>query len=762
MSCVAKSLLRFSKTACLSVALVSATALVSAPSWAQSLELSGLLQEQEERPQFLQRFPASADKLRFQGEYSQNQFSFFATGEEALKYQALQLEFLSAISVMPEASEMNVTVNGVAVGQVRLEASQDPRKVQLALPRGLVVEGYNQVKMQVSQRHRVDCSIPATYELWTSILPENSGLVYDLPSGEWPATAVSNLNYLRAIPPDASGATQFRLLTSPQLGRGNLDRSLAVAQVLAAAGGYMTPKVSVTSKVGTEPGIDIVVGTIAELEAMGVLIANKRLLNDGLYLMREPKTGRLVMYVFAANRGALDERVAQLEKQFQDDKITGTSQGIASFKNLRGLPIEDGAEITFADAGLENLRFDGRLLRVSMPLNLPQDFLAASYGKFQVKLDTQTLRELAPGNPLQIFANSKVLASTLLPEDTGMSETLINIPMSGLSAGRNDIVIELSTASAEDEACDVVAHTINDRISLSAETSSLSFSELATARIVPDLNESTLLPQGDFTGQPTWVQVPADDAASLQAAASIVTVLAASTGVVQPVSLLGNNVKVGNEPGLIVAPRDRLAGEGRSVIQRSLDGEQDSGIELWLKKHRGQTGLAATAASFVDTLGQGLRYAGFKINLGERKSTPGEISEDALFFAQGATELGQADTWKAFIGQPVRQDVWTIVTANSSDVLKEGVETLLQKGRLSWLQGDTSVFRSNSGSMTSWRIREPVHFAKAQDLSAFQNTRLVAAGVVSDNILDFCLAMIAMVLLLGVVYFLTLRSAGRR
>ena len=56
----------------------------------------------------------------------------------------------------------------------------------------------------VRHAHRVDCSLAASYELWTQILPENSGLIF---SGSRPE--IRELRELAAVRPTASGRHAF-------------------------------------------------------------------------------------------------------------------------------------------------------------------------------------------------------------------------------------------------------------------------------------------------------------------------------------------------------------------------------------------------------------------------------------------------------------------------------------------------------------------------------------------------------------------------
>ena len=65
--------------------------------------------------------------------------------------------------------------------------------------------GFNSVRLSAEQRHRVDCSLEATYELWTQIDPTQTGLI--LPEAD---VGVDNLADLGALSPDEQGALPIR------------------------------------------------------------------------------------------------------------------------------------------------------------------------------------------------------------------------------------------------------------------------------------------------------------------------------------------------------------------------------------------------------------------------------------------------------------------------------------------------------------------------------------------------------------------------
>ncbi len=113
------------------------------------------------------------------------------------------------------------------------------------------------------------------------------------------------------------------------------------------------------------------------------------------------------------------------------------------------------------------------------------------------------------------------------------------------------------------------------------------------------------------------------------------------------------------------------------------------------------------------------------------------------------------------MGAPVKQDTWTVVTGLTSDDIKASTETMLREGRLAWLTGDTSLYYATTNRFASERLSDPNYFASLANPSEFRNSRLVVAGLVSHNMLDFVVFMLAFCLILGFSYYVSLKRSGR-
>ena len=122
-------------------------------------------------------FPALSTGLRLAGEESSLQWPVYLTETQARERLRLRIGYLAAISVVPDASFLTATINGVAIGRSEIKAPGAIRIIEFDIPADLLKPGYNAVAVAGIQRHRVDCSLDATYELWTQIDPAWTGLV---------------------------------------------------------------------------------------------------------------------------------------------------------------------------------------------------------------------------------------------------------------------------------------------------------------------------------------------------------------------------------------------------------------------------------------------------------------------------------------------------------------------------------------------------------------------------------------------------------
>lgn len=147
------------------VALAVAAALLGLPSAATAAETTRLL-----------RLPAPSEGWRFEGERSERELVIALSSAERDAARSLELTVETAISALPGATRLEATINGRRLPAVAIDRPGRRRLVSVPIPPGHLVTGPNRLQLALAQRHRVDCSVAATYELWTRVDPAASGL----------------------------------------------------------------------------------------------------------------------------------------------------------------------------------------------------------------------------------------------------------------------------------------------------------------------------------------------------------------------------------------------------------------------------------------------------------------------------------------------------------------------------------------------------------------------------------------------------------
>src|SRR5690606_22452071 len=103
----------------------------------------------------------------------------------------------------PEFSNLLVLINDRVVVTTPLASSTERRQMAAELPAGLLQPGLNRVRVIASQRHRTDCTVASTYDLWTEIDPDETYLSFAAAN----AASVGRLADLRAVGVDKDGLT---------------------------------------------------------------------------------------------------------------------------------------------------------------------------------------------------------------------------------------------------------------------------------------------------------------------------------------------------------------------------------------------------------------------------------------------------------------------------------------------------------------------------------------------------------------------------
>jgi hypothetical protein len=126
----------------------------------------------------LRRLPPLSNGSRLSGEEASLSAPVYVTRKQADAKARFRLGTLSSVSVLPESGTLTVSLNGVNIKALPAGAAYGLRVTEFDVPEGLLRQGWNSVGIAAHHRHRVDCSVDATEELWTRVDPAETGLMF--------------------------------------------------------------------------------------------------------------------------------------------------------------------------------------------------------------------------------------------------------------------------------------------------------------------------------------------------------------------------------------------------------------------------------------------------------------------------------------------------------------------------------------------------------------------------------------------------------
>ncbi|AWN53352.1 cellulose biosynthesis cyclic di-GMP-binding regulatory protein BcsB [Methylobacterium sp. 17Sr1-1] len=678
----------------------------------------------------LRRLPAVAGPLRLWGETGTVTWPLFVTAAEARAGGVFQLGYLSAVSVLPEASTLRVGLNGAEIGRAAIDGVHGLRRESVTIPPGALRPGFNAVTVAVDQRHRVDCTVAATYELWTQIDPDTTGLVA---AGE----GVADLADLAAIRPGPEGAVPIRLIqTGERLSERRVEGLLAGAQALALAGRFAQPLVSFAPAPESGDGLALAVAPAAELARSLDIASLGPVTGPRLALLPGRPDRRPVVVVTGPGEAEVAAALAQLGA-LAAAAPQGTPEGLAALRDRDGRRIAGGESLTLADLGLLDAVIGGRTHRLTLDLALPHDFLAADYAKIALDLDATYPAGLAPGAQVSVSINGEAAGSVPLGKAGGetLSRRTVFLPLRLLRPGLNRITLLAELPRLDDRAC---AAPAGERLTLRASTR-LTIPDLARIARQPELaaTAAASFPYRAEGRAPT-LSVPAPDRDTMAAAATLTTRLGVAAGRPIPFAVAaGRSGVVG--PTLVVAalrsldaPLLKAAGLNPQALR-----------DAWVKRDDSAGSPVAEPSSAIRR--RLLRRGGIPGCRGPATPAPG-LPEAALVLAQGVTG-------------PAPDDVLTLVTAPTPGTLSEATACLVQPSVWSRPRGGVTLLAAD-GTVAARDPETGRYVATAP--ASFGNLRRIAAGWLSLNREVYALMALACAGLLAASTHQLVRNLGRK
>ncbi|RYE32394.1 MAG: hypothetical protein EOP23_12545 [Hyphomicrobiales bacterium] len=736
-----------------------------------------------------------AARVTLEGESDARNWAFYLTADEAAADLNLDVAFQNALVVMPEASRLTVRINGERVGEMPIASSDRLKRSSIALRKGLLRAGQNTIGFEVVQRHRIDCTVGATYELWTRIDGAGTRLTYRNPGSR--RSALRSIDDLPAVGADEGGLTNI-VIVAPGASRAIAASSiLAVAQTLALRGRYGQVSVTVAEQLPARirPGtLTVALGTGAEMRTLLGTLPIEASGRSFLGFVPNPEKTADLLLVTGEGWADLEALIAKLltTPVSRPANINRKTMDTSSW-HLPDAPFITGKQaIRFSDLGILTQESTGRRMRVRAIMAMPGDFYANAYGEATLYLDGAYSPEVLPGEShIEVFANGNVAATVPLNSATGglFQQFPITIPLRHFRPGVNEIWFEVVTLAKSDVACGPGATLPGKSRFALFDTTVLSIPDFAKIGVSPNLAAVA------GTGFPYSVAsnvaliMGRQDNANLSAAATLLARIARNASRPLAIDLMAGTAAVGDRPALIIGsvgqmpagllPRIGIADNVRSTwpqradaVVVTPDAEGAAVFDAVINRLQGREatpeasgGAAPTTEAVRDrwrsSLGgplaryfigfdQWLQHT-FDLSFAQLR-TPSRAA--TLYEPAEGTEMIAAQS-----ADPETRQVWTAFIARRDGTLQSAVERIVSPGNWAGMAGQITAFRGAqdahviSAGSTSFVMTRPFSLA---------NMRLVFANWMSSNIGMYALALLVTCIGLGIGTSLMLGRLGRR
>ncbi|MEL7272887.1 MAG: cellulose biosynthesis cyclic di-GMP-binding regulatory protein BcsB [Pseudomonadota bacterium] len=773
----------------------------------EALLTTGSIVRSRGKDRVLYHLPATVQGQRFAGETASKDWAVYIAQEQLRGDVTLRLAYQNAVSVMPEASHLAVEINGVMVGKRAIQSPGGADVVSFDVPSHILVPGYNAVRIVTRQRHRVDCSIDATHELWTDLDAARSGFVFEQGN-----SALNSLDSIAAIARNKAGQVKLRLLAGAERSTDQVGRTMLLAQHTAVYSDFDHPEVEVADSVGRGPGLDVFAGSLSDLHKLAPAYAKVVQQNKALQILSRDGDERvaLILLTDAAAEGAdMDAFKARLAQLFPQRPARGSAQGLAIIENQRSTKVSEGDRLPFASLGLQSQEFDGRLYRKSFSVNLPSDYLSADYDQAEINLAMGYAAGLGRDNKFIIRVNGVTVTGFALSKPSGhvYDNKMLRVPLSAFQPGANSVEFEAQLAKADDAGCAPQQQIANAKRFVLSGQSSIRFPRLAHLARLPDLSGTVSAAFPYVVGgkaQPTVIAVPNPGFGELSTAATFATGLAVKARKPldftlhygEPTQETKNAIVISSYRHLPPKLSAGIKGIDQNAFRTAwmntevgtqfaggagIDGMTTAGVSKEAKPYRVRTATPSQpvvhpTAKPSAQRPQGDMLADWQPQEGVRKAR--QKDNDSLGFTAQVTGLvssvlgvGEHEKVKTplitnpdsdlLLSQSIspnhRDGVWTVVTGRSESALQGGMGLLAKPSVLSRIQGETVTINGVDKTVTSSITSQS--YVQVRSFS-LRNLHLIVAGWFSNNHFIYGMLMVLGLLLGGLVSSRLLRVVG--
>lgn len=698
----------------------------------------------------------------FSGESTQRAWTLYLTPEQASSRTSLNLGYQNAVIVAPESSRLRLTINGKVVVDVPIASSDNPSSLQFPIPPGLLHAGMNDIAVSAVQRHRTDCTIESTYELWTQIDSASTYLSFDDPE----AARWRRIEDIRAIGADANGATTFNMIVPAMEQTGSTAPVVRLAEALALMANMPNQSFALSerSRGLPKPGsVNVLVGSASEIAERLEKLPEGAQVSPTSAVVDDPRLGPSTLVVTGPNWQAVEQAIEDIARPV--DRPVGSQRAILSTRNWRTPEtpmLVSARNLKLSDLGVSTQEFSGRRLRTEFDVGIPSDFYANAYGQAMILLDAAYSQDVLPGSHIDVYVNDNIAAT--VPITTSGGEILRHLPikvtMRHFRPGDNSVAIEAVLLTQADATCAPGATGLQDKRFVLFDSSELVMPDFARIGRTPNLAAigGTGFPynRADYS-LPLIVERTQPEAMS--AAATFMAQMSVAAGRLIPVDASISPAAVTDRNALFVGPVSTVSpvvltqlGVASNVASKwgervaSAQPNTDTTFDEWRQKLRG-SGWRGQVSSFEDWMNRT-----FNISMNSFRLLPGRDPDFTP--SDGSTLLIAQDS------SPTGEGSWTLVAAPSPATLQQGMRTLVQQDIWRKMEGRIATLDAVSGKLSQVPVSK-FEFVETERFS-LRNYRLIIANWLSANALAYALALTCLSIVLGLVTARLLGSLGRR
>ncbi len=711
------------------------------------------------------RYLLPSGSLDLSGEFEDRAWTFYLTPQQAATGAKLNLGYQNSIFVAPEVSRLLVEINDTKIASEAVRSADTVSDLSFELPKDLLKPGSNLIRLRADQRHRTDCTIESTYQLWSNVNAERTYLSF---SGS-DAQRLESLDDIRAIGVDDNGLTRINFVVPALEQPSTTIPLMRLAQGLAVFADMPNQSFTFNTRgtAGKKSGeLTVLVGTSAELQPLLASLPGSASSEPIAGFVADPATGSSVLAVSGPTWQAIGTAI---ESVVAPTDIAGPAirRDVITTQRWRSPDapfLYSDTRLRFSQLGFKTEEFSGRRFRTDFIIGVPADFYANGYGEAVILLDAAYSPTVLPGSHIDVYVNGNIASTVPIASSGGgiLRHLPINVTMRHFRPGVNTIRIEANLETEDDKLCAPGTTGLETPRFALFDSSEFHMPDFARIAQLPNLAASagTGFPYGRSL-EPIRLYLDRIDADTLSASATFLGRLAAGAGHPIPLETVASPALIGSRSAIFIGalsqmPQSVLTQMNIAEASRTTWGSDPGGqagtvsteaaLDAWREKLRGGV-FASWITAFEDWVKRN-----FDISLSSLRFAPVSESsfmpstETSLLVAQGASPDGSG--------------TWSLVAAPTGKDLHEGMQALSTQDTWRQLAGHITTYQRGTKTVETVPIND-FDFIETEPAS-LSNYRLIAANWLSTNILTYAVLLTALSVLLGLVTAMMLNNLGRR